>query len=286
MAGKPSSKDGGTFLRLPTRGQLLRALTLTQNTSAMAFTIFLVPHLASPVVAAFAGLDGAEKTMMIARDLYLPLEPIVVYIPLTIHLLSSLGRRLLLSTSTSLSKSVRFPTLPHQIFAYPLAFLLIPHIITHRLIPSSPAPPIRELSPSELGWEFVGYNLQNWGAWIAYLGLVGAGVWHALVGGMKVATWLKNLRRRPAKGDPSNILSTEWKVYPDDKKECSSDPAPRIIPKPRKLDLRGLIMVLLGVVSIGLARVTRDTGLVSGMMKRRYDAVFDATPWANLYRLL
>lgn len=64
MAGKPSSKDGDTFFRLPTRGQLLRALTLTQNTSAMAFTIFLVPHLASPVVAAFAGLDGAEKTMV------------------------------------------------------------------------------------------------------------------------------------------------------------------------------------------------------------------------------
>lgn len=65
MDGEPPSKDGGTFLRLPSRGQLLHALTLTQNTSAMVFTVFLVPHLASPVVAAFAGLDGAEKTMVI-----------------------------------------------------------------------------------------------------------------------------------------------------------------------------------------------------------------------------
>lgn len=222
---------------------------------------------------------------MIARDLYIPLEPILVYIPLTIHLLSSLSRRLLLSTSTSLPKSIRFPTLPHQTLAYPLVFLLIPHIITHRLIPSSSAPPIRELSPSELGWEFVGYNLRSWGAWIAYLGLVGAGAWHALVGGMKVATWLKSLRRRPARGGPSNILSTKRKIYPDDGEKSGSDPAPRVIAKPRKLGLRGLIVVLLGVVSFGLARVTSDTGLVSGMMKRRYDAVFNATPWAKLYRL-
>ncbi|WVO24834.1 uncharacterized protein IAS62_006213 [Cryptococcus decagattii] len=285
MTDHAPSENGGTFLCLPTRGQLLRALTLTQNTSAIAFTIFLVPHLASPIVAAFAGLDGAEKTMMIARDLYLPLEPILVYIPLTIHLFSSLSRRLLLSTSTSSPESIRFPALPHQILAYPLALLLIPHIITHRLIPSSSAPPIRELSPSELGWEFVGYNLKSWGAWIAYLGLVGAGVWHALVGGMKVATWLKSLWRRPAKGFTSNVRSTNRTVYPEDKEKTSSDLAPRVIPKPRKLGLRGLIMVLLGVVSIGLARVTRDTGLVSGMMKKRYDAVFDATPWAKLYRL-
>lgn len=102
---------------------------------------------------------------------------------------------------------------------------------------------------------------------------------------MKVATWLKSLRRRPARGGPSNILSTKRKIYPDDEEKSGSDPAPRVIAKPRKLGLRGLIVVLLGVVSFGLARVTSDTGLVSGMMKRRYDAVFDATPWAKLYRL-
>ncbi|OCF31625.1 hypothetical protein I316_06630 [Kwoniella heveanensis BCC8398] len=42
---------------------VLRTLTMTQNTSAMVFSVFMVAHLASPVVAVFGGLSGADKTM-------------------------------------------------------------------------------------------------------------------------------------------------------------------------------------------------------------------------------
>ncbi|WVQ78827.1 hypothetical protein IAT38_000918 [Cryptococcus sp. DSM 104549] len=263
------------LVSLPSRGQVLRALTLTQNTSALAFSVFLVPHLASPLVAAVGGLDGAEKTMMIARDLYLPLEPALVYLPLGIHLFSSLARRTLFATNPSLPPSVRYPRQIHQLLAYPLTLLVVSHVYTHRLIPSSLEPPISGLSPSEMGWEFVGYNLAHWTAWGCYLGLVGAGVWHAVVGGMKIVTWLRGRR-------PAGKRTVTFKEDAGTKETEMGEK--RVVPRRRKLGLRGIIVVILGVVSVGLARVAADTGPVSSVMKRRYDAVFTSAPWSGLLR--
>ncbi|WVQ77339.1 hypothetical protein IAR50_007023 [Cryptococcus sp. DSM 104548] len=278
MAPPPANSRGTGFL--PSKGPVLRVLTMTQNTSALVFTVFLIPHLASPVMAAIGGLDGAEKTMMIARDLYLPLEPVLVYLPLAVHLTSSLTKRLISSTNSSLPLSARLPRQMHQLLAYPLLLLLIPHILTHRLIPSSTAPPIRELSPSELGWEFVGYGLGDWITWAGYLGLVGAGVWHAAVGSMKVATWLRTLRRRPSTPAKSAGHSS---TSPSVKNE---QPEKRLVPRRRKLGLRGVILCFLGIVAFGLWRVKSETGMVSPVMKRRYDAVFGRSPWAWASRLL
>nr|ODN90362.1 hypothetical protein L204_05966 [Cryptococcus depauperatus CBS 7855] len=286
-----NSSDGSSskkFFSLPSKGQVLQALTLTQNTSAMMFTVFLIPHLASPLAASVAGIRGADQTMveyildfrhgrllihiqMIARDLYLPLEPVIVYIPLAIHLTSSLARRAILASSKSLPNSLRLPSQIHQFLAYPLLLLLIPHMITHRLIPADPAPPIRQLSPSEIGWEYVGYNLRKWSAWGVYLGLVGTSIWHAIVGGMKIATWMK---------------SRHWSKPSAAMVEKKSLPKRRGIPKKRKIGLNGFVVVLLGVVSIGLWRVAREIGPVSPLMKIRYDGVFQATPWAKLYNKL
>jgi hypothetical protein len=46
------------------RPTYLRVLTGIQNTSALVFGTFLVVHLASPVVAAVAGGEGATKLMV------------------------------------------------------------------------------------------------------------------------------------------------------------------------------------------------------------------------------
>ncbi|ODO04992.1 hypothetical protein I350_05604 [Cryptococcus amylolentus CBS 6273] len=281
MASPRADPRGRGFL--PSKASVLRVLTMTQNTSALVFTVFLVPHLASPVMATIGGLDGAEKTMMIARDLYLPLEPVLVYIPLAIHLTSSLTKRLILSTNPSLPLSIRLPRQMHQLLAYPLLLLLIPHILTHRLIPSSSAPPIRELSPSELGWEFVGHGLGDWLTWVGYLGLVGAGVWHAAVGSMKVAAWLRTLRRRPSTRTTQTKPTVSTGSAPAATNEQSKK---RVVPRKRKLGLRGVIICFLGVVAFGLWRVKIDTGVVSPVMRRRYDAVFDRAPWAWASRLL
>ncbi|WVQ93497.1 hypothetical protein IAU59_000571 [Kwoniella sp. CBS 9459] len=316
------------------KASVLRTLTMTQNTSAMVFSVFMVAHLASPVVAVFAGMSGADKTMMIARDLYLPLEPVLVWAPLSIHLVSSLSRRLITmssafsSTSSSSSTSTaspdpssdaliptpskatttwrdtlralrfRLPRQAHQILAYPLSFLLLSHVLTHRLVPMSTRPPISSLSPSELGWEFVGHNLQSAVSWVAYLGLVGAGVWHAAVGSMKIVSWLKSRRaakaptvvdsRGEATQTPSvngeGSVSEANKTSAKKPTELTSTARPRpVISRRRKIGLRGIIVLFLGTISIGLYRVRSDTGLVSAVMKRRYDAVFARVPWAVLW---
>lgn len=50
------------------RPTYLRVLTGIQNTSALAFGTFLAVHLASPVVAAVAGGEGATRLMVRRSD--------------------------------------------------------------------------------------------------------------------------------------------------------------------------------------------------------------------------
>ncbi|KAK8861667.1 hypothetical protein IAR55_002490 [Kwoniella newhampshirensis] len=279
---------------VPTRSQVLRVLTLTQNTSAMVFSIFLVPHLASPIAAVFGGLQVADKTMMIARDLYLPLEPFLVYAPLTIHILASLSRRLLILAScptfTLSPLKLRLPRQIHQILGYPLIVLVSTHILTHRLIPSSSTAPISSMSPSEFGWEFVGYNLRkSWMAWGVYLTLIGSAVWHSLVGGMKIVTWLRGDRKTRVTENSQGPSRLEKGAQGEEKKKKEIEigqvgEKQVVVSKRRKLGLRGLIVALLGVISIGLARVASDTGPISSITIKRYEAVYAHTPWAHWWR--
>ncbi|OCF40052.1 hypothetical protein I317_06127 [Kwoniella heveanensis CBS 569] len=221
---------------------------------------------------------------------------------------------------------LRLPRQAHQILAYPLTLLLTSHVLTHRLIPQSSQPPISSLSPSELGWDFVGYNLQSAVSWLAYLGLVGAGVWHAAVGSMKVVSWLKSGRRargrdtgvRGASVGTEEIASGEKEVVSSSTQETPAPaangkgkttaspignlpkpsepttspplnptPSPKrpVVSRRRKFGLRSIIALFLGLISVGLYRVRSDTASygISALMKRRYDAVFAAVPWAVLW---
>ncbi|WVW80252.1 hypothetical protein I302_102230 [Kwoniella bestiolae CBS 10118] len=320
-----SSKTQTFLPKLPGRGQMIKYLTMTQNTSAMVFSIFLVPHLASPVVASVMGLEGADKTLMISRDLYLPLEPILIYLPLGVHVLSSISKRLLMVISSSSPSSAsssssspssasssskaskwtwqslksRLPRQSHQIAGYPLYILLIAHILSHRIVPSSPSAPIFELSPSELGYEYVGYNLRDWVGWGSYLGLVGVGVWHGLVGGIKISKWigLGNRSSTPARieGDKSGHGKV---VGPDNGSGSNGGVDEKVIvvnhdsePRRRKsrsgsqAGLRAFTVALIGIVTVGLYRIKVDTdiGGISAIMRTRYKAVHDSLPWAGLW---
>ncbi|WWC60407.1 uncharacterized protein I303_102979 [Kwoniella dejecticola CBS 10117] len=310
-------------IRMSSKGETIKFLTLTQNTSAMVFTVFLIPHLASPVVASVAGLQGADKTMMIARDLYIPLEPLLIYIPLALHTSFSILRRILLILPSSSSSTAgtklnqgywrsirsRLPRQIHQIIAYPLSLMVLTHIFTHRLIPSSSQPPINSLSPSELNWEFVGYNLRSPISWISYLSLVGMATWHSVVGGMKVVSYFRGSspldkfeRRKPnsSSDSSSNSVSTlkasldSHSIGPDEKEDQAFQATPKLngktiedpdfkataqnrkIPKKRQMGLKALVLAVLGIVSVGLYRVKQDTGVVSPLMKIRYDAIYQA----------
>ncbi|WVQ64991.1 uncharacterized protein L199_003161 [Kwoniella botswanensis] len=290
---------------LPSKGQVIRVLTLTQNTSAMVFSIFLVPHLASPVVASVMGIEGADKTMMISRDLYLPLEPYLIYFPLTLHILSSTLRRLLIIVPSSpASKSSwsmkstksRLPRQLHQIVGYPLTILLIAHILSHRLIPSRSESPISELSPSELGYEYVGYNLQNVLGWTSYLGLVGLGVYHGVVGAWKISSWFGGSRKRKIMKEESTDKN---KITGKEKNEINGDETIIIVKHPSDSSkpsskssrsqingLRALAVALVGAITIGLYRIKRDVDVsgVSQIMKIRYDAIHSSVPWAGIWR--
>ena len=200
---------------------------------------------------------------MIARAYYLPLEPLLVYAPLAIHLSSSLSKRAVLTYRTKKLP----PRTSHIVAGYLLIPFVLPHILIHRIIPQSSEPPISNLSPSELGFEFVAWSLHRWPGWsaVGYMGLVGVGAWHAGVGMMKVVTWLRGravgARTVGGKGEQR-----------------------RAVPRRRTIGLRGMLGALLGVVAVGLVRLHGEGKSVSPFMARRYEAVYARLPWSGLIR--
>lgn len=49
---------------VPNSGMVLRVLTGVQNVSGMVFTAFAGIHLISPLVASFAGIPGADRSLV------------------------------------------------------------------------------------------------------------------------------------------------------------------------------------------------------------------------------
>lgn len=204
---------------------------------------------------------------MIARDAYLPLEPFLVYLPLGVHLASSLTKRALI-----VSRSKRPPPLTTHIAAgYLLPFFLVPHLFIHRLIPASPEPPISSLSPSELSFDFVSYSLRQYPLWstLGYVGIVAVGVWHAGVGLMKITGWLRPKRLDMGLGTVQGAEGEQPR---------------RIVPRSRKFGARGLLLAIVGAVSVGLVRLWSEGQGFSGIMLRRYRAVYASLPGPSLLR--
>ncbi|KAK4690032.1 hypothetical protein P7C73_g37, partial [Tremellales sp. Uapishka_1] len=230
---------------LPSQGQFLRLLTGLQNTSAVTFSVFLGVHLAAPLAATFGGLGAADKTLLLSRNYYLPLEPYLIFLPLAVHLTSGLTKRLILS-----SKTYRIPRNRQVLAGYLLLPFLLFHLALHRFLPQQ-----QDLWPEQFGFEFVSYGLRTRPILMAigYLGIVGVGLSHAVVGGMKIASWWRGSRSAVA-----------------------VEPEPtRPIGKKRRIGLGGILAGFLGVISIGLVRLYRESG-GSRMLERRYEDVFRA----------
>ena len=212
---------------------------------------------------------------MIGRDLYLPLEPILVYIPIAVHLTSSILRRTIITFSTGQPPKLN----AHLVTGWLLPFFLLPHIASHRLIPSSPTLPISALSPSELSFEYVGWGINRYPllSIVGYGGLVIIGCWHAGVGLMKVVSWIGRSRRSAVES-----VTTDETVVGLPPPVSSRR---RQLIEKRRGRLRGMFAAFLGVMVIGMIRVARDARGVSKIMERRYEAVYRALPWGSLYRL-
>lgn len=279
---------------LPPSGTVLRVLTSTQNCSALIFSIFLGVHLASPILASVGGITAADNTLLVGRAWYLPSETLTIYLPLALHLSSSLAKRLIIYVKTRRPP----PITSHLVTGWILPWIVVPHIASHRLVPARSAPPISSLSPSELGYEYVGWGIKQRPLWsyVTYLALVGIASWHAGVGMMKIVSWLK--RGRGGKGavrpvqpvqpvqDTPNAIEAPPNPSVSVAEETTGE-APKsrervringdgvVISKKRQFGLRGIMVVFLGVVGIGLARIARDSRHVSRVMAVRYQAVHD-----------
>ncbi|CAG7846651.1 SubName: Full=Uncharacterized protein {ECO:0000313/EMBL:CCA77813.1} [Serendipita indica DSM 11827] len=166
--------------------KLLKYLTVAQRVSAPFITIFAGIHLAAPISAIFGGSAASNRLLLLGREYYQgPLtEPLLLFIPLGIHIGSSLARRALLGV----------PKRPSLVTLTGYAALLsVPfHIFIHRIIPSSPDPPISSYSPSELNFEFVKASLHAWPitSWLSYTGLVAIVALHGGEGGSIINRWL------------------------------------------------------------------------------------------------
>jgi hypothetical protein len=252
---------------------VLRVLTGIQTTSALVFSGFLSVHLVSPVVAAIGGVSAADKSLvrlltafpalfgadsrpkLLGRELYLPLEPILVYGPLAVHIVSSSLKRLVITL-----RARRAPPLTLSIVTgYLLVPFVLPHLLIHRIIPQSPSHPIRHLSPSELGFDFVAHAVksrpvQSAGA---YLGLVALVVPHAWAGSEKIIPWIRRLLGRSG---PSFMAGARRKTS--------------------RVWMRNVTAALLGVIVVALSRLYSEGDMISLFMARRYEAVFTrGAPW-------
>ena len=94
---------------------------------------------------------------------------------------------------------------------------------------------------------------------------------HWGIGTMKVVSWMKRGRRK------------DTTVVVDADKEQEKTRA--AIPKRRRIGLRGLMLGFMGLITVGLIRISRDSrGSVSAVMASRYQAVYHHLPWGRLYK--
>ncbi len=167
---------------------------------------------------------------------------------------------------------------------YVLLPLLVPHLMLHRLIPATDGPPINALSPSEMGYEFVGYACAT-RKWMTagYVVLTGVALWHGIVGGLKVLQWARGLMRRAEDvkelGEKllEDTAADSSKAHPVEKKRRRR----AHVSQAEKLRaIRTLVTTITTAVCVGLVRLTADAQGLSSFVASRYDAVFAAAPWA------
>ena len=142
----------------------------------MVFSTFLLAHLSSPYLAVVKGLDGANRWLILGRAWYLPLEPVVVWGALGLHLVSGLSKRLLsirlkrpspdnelavrdpeadLKRKRGLSRPLRVSWSLHAMTGYILIPLISHHAWTTRVVP-------RQLDMTHLvEYSMVSYGLRK-----------------------------------------------------------------------------------------------------------------------------
>ncbi|BGO89683.1 hypothetical protein NBRC10512_002612 [Rhodotorula toruloides] len=111
----------------------------------------------------------------------------------------------------------------HQAMGYALIPFVAHHAWLHRLLPSSPLPPIFALSPSFFNYSFTAFSLRHdspllkYGSAVCYAAVVGLGTYHGLVGWRilfdpTAPRSLRPSRRRPGGKDRRVLHGREWQA--------------------------------------------------------------------------
>ncbi|KAH9023840.1 hypothetical protein EDB85DRAFT_1870453 [Lactarius pseudohatsudake] len=191
MVSNPADKPNAGA---PWRTRASSVLTALSHGSAPFITTFLLIHLTAPAAANFGGSALSSQTMLLGREYYQTMfgERYLLFGPLFIHSSSAIIKRLV---SPRVSRPL---TSALSVTGYVTAFCILPvHLITHRLAPADPAPPISSLSPSELDYEFVKAALSGWPrrSTVLYSVLVLGVALHAADGiGIIWSTWSPGLK--------------------------------------------------------------------------------------------
>ncbi|KAH9022607.1 hypothetical protein EDB84DRAFT_1274516 [Lactarius hengduanensis] len=191
MVSNPADKPNAGA---PWRTRASSVLTALSHGSAPFITTFLLIHLTAPAAANIGGSALSSQTMLLGREYYQTMfgERYLLFGPLFIHSSSAIIKRLI---SPRVSRPL---TSALSVTGYVTAFCILPvHLITHRLAPADPAPPISSLSPSELDYEFVKAALSGWPrrSTVLYSVLVLGVALHAADGiGIIWSTWSPGLK--------------------------------------------------------------------------------------------
>jgi hypothetical protein len=288
------------------RGRIMATLTTVQHTSALVFGSFLFVHLAAPAVAVVAprgeSLDLATKTMVLGRVYYQNVltEPLVVYASLSIHVLSSLVKRLVrmehsrrrkasadplegegyvigddTDSAGSKTKIKRSSTISLQTIT---ALILLPavsiHVYLNRIVPSYSSAPIHSLSPSEMDYSFVTHGFlttsEAWRyiTWALYTSVLGAGAAHVVNGVDRIAK-RASLRRKMNETKRQASL-------PLSKSRANAKAVDVKRRKQRAAVINGAVSILgAGWLAVGLRRMVMDETVAGASisMKKRVSAI-------------
>ncbi|KZT74056.1 hypothetical protein DAEQUDRAFT_641930, partial [Daedalea quercina L-15889] len=192
----------------PWRRTAQSVLTRLSHGSTPFIATFVLIHLTAPALASLGGTSLSSQVMLLGREYYQTPsgEKYLVLLPLLVHPLSSLAKRVLAA------RPARRLTSALSVSGYAAAALACAHFLTHRVYPADGAPPVLALSPAELDYEYVKYALQTWPAraWLGYVALTAAVAGHAAQG-MRVVwnTWLRDLLGawRGGKGRAAGVVA-------------------------------------------------------------------------------
>ncbi|KAG9104166.1 hypothetical protein FRC06_004803 [Ceratobasidium sp. 370] len=218
-------------------------------------------------MASLGGMNAASQVMLLGREYYhgVPQEQLLVFAPITLHVAASLAKRLAKVVRTiqrarvgdikeKSAKDTRIISSANalQMTGYPLLLLLSPHIATHRILPSTPSPPVSSISPSELDFSFVNFGLKNWPvrSWIMYSVLVGAGVMHVTYGAPIVWRTILRLLKKAGIVRSDSRFGLSWRSSPK------------------------VSLVAIGVILLGVFRISQEDVFLTRLASTRMMASY------------